>query len=104
MKQQITLKQWQQLSLGKQRKFQEVSKTGGLPTIGRMIEFLTLKKETTLFITQINCGNELVWSTGSMCCRGNHFHNKDEIEKAHQNDKELCDALWFACVEILNKK
>jgi hypothetical protein len=40
MKQQISLKQWQELSLGEQRRFQEALGHGGLPTIGDMIEYL----------------------------------------------------------------
>lgn len=68
-------------------------------SIGQMIEFLDDNRKTVLFITKLKCGDDFVWSTGSMACRGNW---KDK--KAHENDIELCDALWESVKEVLEEK
>ena len=119
MKQHITLSQLNQLgtdgkaelakyAVSKQwSKHMESENNGGyvklpLLSIGQMIEFLDEHRETVIFITKLNCHGDQVWSTGSFTCRGNHLNKLDMSKKAHNNDKELCDALWEAVKEVLN--
>jgi len=100
MKQNITRKQWQELTLTQQHIFQLVSKKGGFPTIDRMIEFLIDNESGERKIT----------------------YTKEPTRRVH-NDKlskrtgvqwrgtrgtlaypELCDALWEAVKEVLNDR
>jgi hypothetical protein len=88
MKQNITLSQWQELSLGEQRRFQEVSEKGGLPTIGRMIEFLN---QNLKYNWEIRMHDNLF--------DVNYPDSKTSPDFEDYN--ELCDALWDIVKETL---
>ncbi|MEK9207971.1 MAG: hypothetical protein AAB922_05785 [Patescibacteria group bacterium] len=72
-------------------------------SIGQMIEFLDAKRETIMFVSKIKCCDEDIWSTGSIVCMGNRGKNKKESKRLHNAGKELCDALWEAVKEVLEK-
>jgi hypothetical protein len=75
-----------------------------LLSIGQMIEFLDEHRKTILYITKLECGhNNFVWSTGSFSCIGNHTQDKKESKRLHDAGVELCDSLWEAVKEVLNK-
>lgn len=94
MKQHISLKQWQELSLARQRKFQEVSKKGGLPTIGRMIEFLLDYERDSRYKKPQPIS----------------FYQKQYLVDEYENQwwkivpEELCDDLWEAVKEVLKNQ
>ena len=92
MKQQITRKQWQELSLGEQRKFQETLGHGGFPTIGDMIEFL--KEHCNDFKIEYEDSN-VSWRI---------YGSRHEYKSSNPyGDTELCNALWEAVKEVLEK-
>lgn len=91
MKQNITIEQWQELSLGRQKKFHGVSKTGGLPTIGRMIEFLD---ENHALQTKTEVAPFTPGVAGGAIIEPTYF-----IEWKYPN--ELCDSLWEAVKKVL---
>ncbi len=89
MKQCISRKQWQELTLGQQRKFQETLGHGGFPTIGDMIEFLD-ESESIVDIAK----KDEVTGKWFRVCWG---------ERLIDNYDELCDALWEAVKGVLEK-
>ena len=92
MKQHITCDQYEEIGSKKMIKtFGDDGYGFSDITIGRMIEFLDETKQYQ-FITKIDCCGTSTWSVNTMVC------NSDK-----QHSQQLCDALWEACKEILNK-
>lgn len=86
MKQRITLKQWQELTLKKQREFQLTLNRGGFPTIGDLIEFL-YKTDTVVIESEERESPIQGW----------------ELKRKYHS-KELVDGLWEWVKDILNQK
>lgn len=119
MKQHITLKQWQELSLGRQRKFQEVSEKGGLPTIGRMIEFLSqygavevrecLGNSAKTFTTKLYDREDFDGSFSGPSIKDPNTtklilgYKQHPLSNSLHRKENFCDSLWEAVKEVLNE-
>lgn len=91
MKQHITRKQWQELTLGEQRRFQEALGRGGFPTIGDMIEFLSKSVRDDW---SIHFGKNLAFVAFATWREG--LYGKTPQQRRGQ----LCDGLWD-CVKFV---
>lgn len=87
MKQQITRENWQELSLGQQRKFQEALGHGDFPHIGDLIEFI-YKHDTVEILSEERESPIGGWS----------------LDARKYESMELIDALWMWVKNILNRK
>jgi len=107
MKQHITFKQWNELTLSQQSKWVSFAmknpdnflkpkfyhkRNTGMPNIGQMVEFLD---EKTNYL-QIDYGTPQVGFDPQV-------HWRVCFQNSQYNFEELCDALWEAVKEVLEK-
>jgi len=93
MKQRITLRQWQELTLSEQFRFKLKSRNGNLPTIGQMIEFLDERKKGFWSIEPLSIDFS----------RPKQIYLVNNYDKQYLNE-ELCSALWMAVKEVLKNE